>query len=340
VQTKRKKARSLLFKLLGLSFGLFLLYYVIQSYGGLDKILFYLKKAGFGYVWVILNSFFGIVLYTFAWRAFLPVKDHAIRFYSLLKVRLCGEGVNFMTPLGFMAGDPVRVILLKKYLGPQSHLRSVVLDRTMHLLSAHVFNVFGMLLLVFSPHILPRVYSLSLLGLYTVTSLLIAKFCIDLLSGRGLGVFDKIFHKLKLHERFPKFQSRLDELREDLLYYKDKPKRPFWISFALHFSGRCTGFVEIALILWCLIGRFEWEFSAMLTAMTSFITVAFAFIPGSLGALESLYAHFFSLFGLDPQIGITIQLIRRLRTFFWIGLGIFLLDYHLLSQFVFQKKKK
>jgi len=335
---KSQKFTGLLFKIAGLLLGFGILYYVIQNYGGLEKISFYLKKTGWGYVWVILNSFVGIVLYTLAWKQFLPKADHPLRFLSLLKVKLCGEGINFMTPLGFIAGDPIRAALLQKYLGPQSQMRSVVVDRVMHTLAAHLINFLGLILLFTTSIDFPATYSWALVLFYGITSLMIAKFTVSLLSGSGFGKLDKFFYKIGLPKRFPKIHAKIEELKTDLTYYKDKPKWPFWQSFFLHFGGRVLGIVEIALVLWCIEGRWEWTFSAMLTAITSFVTVACSFIPGALGPLESLYAYFFSIYGLSPQIGISIQLIRRLRTFFWIGIGILLLDYKHISEKFFTKK--
>ncbi len=336
---KSQKWTSLLLKLAGLLLGFGIFYYVVQSYGGLDEIWFYLKKAGWGYFFVILNSLASIVLFTLAWQRFLPRSDHPIRFRALLKVRFCGEGVNFMTPLGFVAGDSVRVVLLQKYLGPQSHMRSVIVDRIMHTLAAHIFNFLCLFFLVKASFGFPAYYSWPLIIFYGITSYLMTQFTINVLAGRGSRLLNKIFNRFKIAQKFPSFHARVEEIREDLGYYKDKPKRVLWQSFALHFVGRTLGIVEIALCLWALEGRWEWQFSAALTAVTSFVTVTFGFIPGAFGPLETLYAEFFGLYGMSPQVGISIQLIRRLRTFFWIGVGIFLIDYKHVSEKFWKSKK-
>lgn len=329
---KFSKLKSNLIKILSLALGIGILFYVINDFGGLEKIVFYLKKTGWGYLVVVLNSFIALLFFTAGWRQFLPKSDHPMSYLSLLKVRLCGEGINFMTPAGFIAGDPIRMVLLQKYLGPNSQMRSVAADRVMHTLAAHVINLIGLILLITGRIDIPAIYSWSLIIFYAVTTVIIARFTVDLLTGRGLGVLDSILLRLRFAKRFPKANQRLDALKEELTYYKDKPKWPFWKSFILHFIGRGFGIVEIAIIVWCLEGQFAWQFSYMLTALGSFVMVACGFIPGALGPMESLSANFAIANGFEPQIGIAIQMIRRLRTFFWIAVGIYLLDYKHVSQ--------
>lgn len=323
---KSQKFKSSLIKFLSLALGLGILYYVINDFG-IDKIYFYLKQMGWGYLLVILSSFLGLVFFTAGWRQFLPHSDHPMRFLSLLKVRLCGEGINFMTPAGFIAGDPIKMVLLQKYLGPNSQMRSVVADRVMHTLAAHVINLVGLILLITGQVPIPAIYSWSLIIFYSVTTILIANFTIDMLTGQGLGQLDKVLTFFKFAKHFPKANQKIEDLKDELSYYKNRPKKSFYMSFVLHFIGRAFGIVEIAVILWCLEGRWEWQFSYMLAALISFVTVACGFIPGAVGPLESLSANFAVANGFEPQIGIALQLIRRLRTFLWIGVGIYLLDY-------------
>ncbi len=335
---KSQKLRSYLIKALSLALGVGILYYVINDFGGLEKITVALKKVGWGYLLVVLSSFAGILFFTEAWRQFLPKGDHPIRFLSLLKVRLCGEGINFMTPAGFIAGDPIKMVLLQKYLGPNSQMRSVVADRVMHTLAAHVINLVGLILLITGHVPIPLIYSWSLIIFYVITTVLIANFTVDMLTGQGLGMLDTILLKFKFAKHFPKANQKLEDLKDELVYYKDRPKWPFYKSFLLHFIGRAFGIVEIAIILWCLEGRWEWQFSYMLAALVSFVTVACGFIPGAVGPLESLSANFAIANGFEPQIGIAIQLIRRLRSFLWIGVGVYLLDYKHVTAKLTRKK--
>jgi hypothetical protein len=43
------------------------------------------------------------------------------------------------------------------------------------------------------------------------------------------------------------------------------------------------------------------------------VAIAFAFVPGQLGASESVYALLADAIGLPPAAGLTLALMRRLR---------------------------
>lgn len=323
----KKKFYSYLYRTLGFALGFILFYIAVENFGGFQAILPRLKDLGWGYLFVMLSSVIWMFFYTEAWHQFFVGLKHQIRFLPLLKVKLCGEAVNFMTPAGFLLGDSVRVLLLKKYVGPDAHLRSVVIDRTMHSLAAQVFCFFGLCFIFVEDVAFPVWIHLILLSLYFFLSFFLGSFIIQMLTGNGLGFFEKVFRFVKLEKRLPKVNARIEELKDDLHYYKDKPKAPFLYSFFLHFGGRALGAVEIGTAYYFFTGKVEIIFPIILASITSFVQFAGGFIPGALGFLEALYGSFFTLYGFQPEVGVSIQLIRRLRVFFWIFVGLLILDF-------------
>lgn len=324
----RKKSKSSLFlHTLGFVFGVFLFCLSVSWFGGLDKVRKYLQLLGWGYGLVVANSFIGIMLFCRAWYLYLGEHHHHLTYWRLLKVRLCGEAVDFVTPLGFVIGDPVRVVLLRKYLGVSSHLRSVVIDRVTHLLAAYLFCLIGTALLLFEPVVFPRWLAIFLFSLYIFLFSVMCWLVIDMVCGKGLGFFEPLLNKITFLSRFPKVLQFINQLREDLSFYADKPKGPFFKSFVIHSMGRALGAVEISLILYLLSGQVAFSFAFMLGSLSSFFGVTFAFIPGSLGVLEAVYAQFLVMNGFSPELGLSLQVVRRLRAFFWVVVGVFILDY-------------
>ena len=52
-----------------------------------------------------------------------------------------------------------------------------------------------------------------------------------------------------------------------------------------------------------------------------------------MGVLEGAYGALFSVMGLNPVTGVAIQLVRRLRTLFWVLIGLgFMLTYYKLKK--------
>ena len=330
-----------LLRLAALIAGLLIFYFSIQYFGGFHAVMTaLLDLSPWTYFWVVVNSLVWTLSYTQGWKLLMHGHRNRISFVSLFKVKACGEAVNLMTPAGFIVGDPVRVLLLKKYLGDAARWRSVIVDRVLHSLSAHVFCILSLLLLFTQNVGFPLWLTLSILFIYLMVSYFFVALVLSLISGRGFGIFEPIFRSFKVAVRFPKWNEKLIELRSELEYYKDKPKRPFLFAFLLHFFGRILGVVELIVIFYFLTGKFLLVFAIILSALTSFVAFIGGWVPGSMGFLEALYAAFAQLYGFNPAMGITTQIIRRLRTLFWIATGILILDYREINRFILETKDK
>jgi len=48
-------------------------------------------------------------------------------------------------------------------------------------------------------------------------------------------------------------------------------------------------------------------------------------VPFELGAREGAFVALFSLFGMDPQLGLYASIVGRVRDFVWIGIGLALM---------------
>lgn len=333
-----KKKNLYLFRVMAFLVGVMFFVTAVENFGGFSEVFYHLRSVGWGYLFVILNSFLWMLGYTQAWRLYFAA-CYEIGYFSLLKVKLCGEAVNFMTPLGFILGDSVRVLLLRKYLGPEARLRSIVIDRTTHILAAQIFCFIGFLLIFTQDIVFPFWLHITLMIIYFFIIVVLLSLIFELIHGKGLGFFEPVFRWLKIAKRFPAIDSHISRLRDDLEFYQDKPKKPFLIAFFYHFFSRCLGAVEILIIVWFFQHEFLPIFSVILIALSAFVGLAFSFIPGALGIQETMYAHFFSLYGFLPETGLTLQIVRRLRSLFWIFVGILIMDFAELKDFLKRLRK-
>ncbi len=64
-----------------------------------------------------------------------------------------------------------------------------------------------------------------------------------------------------------------------------------------------------------------------LTTLSVLINMVFGIIPGSLGVMEGGYGILLKLYGLNPALGVAIQLIRRVRLLFWTLLGMIIVGF-------------
>lgn len=334
------KKETLLLRTVALLMGAAIFIYTIHRFGGVGPVLSNLGRIQYFYLLLILNSFLWIAFNTEAWKKLFDSLNEKIHFLPLLKIKLSGEGINFMTPLGFMAGDPIRVLLLKRFVGPEARLRSVVIDRSLHSLTAQIFCLTGVLLIFTQDIAFPLWLTMIIVTVYLLLSTVLFSIIYCMITGRGFGMIEGLIHFLKIEKRLPKIHHHLNELREHLGYYQNHPRHFFFIAFLWHLAGRVLGVFEIMIILYCLSGQWHFVFSFILVSFSSFFSVTFGFIPGALGIIEVLYAQFAILYGYQPETGLTIQIVRRFRVLFWILVGILVIDYHEIAHFFKKGGKK
>lgn len=319
-------------RLIALTVGVAVFYFTITSFGGWDDL--WRQASGLSwrvYALVAFNCLLWSAAYTRAWQLLIG-EEACVRFLDLFRIKLGGEAANFLTPAGFLIGDPVRAALLEKKSKTAPGAASVVIDRALHSLSAQAYCLAALVLLTTQNVPFPAWIGLPLLLIYGVTFLLIGGFVAAALSGRELALFDRGMAYFRVAERFPKAHARAESLRLELATYVGRPRAPILTAFGWHFLGRILGAVEIGGIHYFLTGRFAPEFAIILTALTSFVSVAGGFIPGAAGFLEALYAAFSKLYGFSPSAGVTIQLVRRLRVLFAIVLGLLFVDYDTVTK--------
>lgn len=314
-------------RLVGLALGLAVFSYWIYLLGP-DRILDVLLNLKGWMLLVLANSFLWQILYTEAWRVYFSNLTHTIPFWHLFKVKTCGEAVNLMTPFGFVAGDPVRVLLLQKQFGTSTRLGSVLVDRLLHSLATVSFVLVGLAFTFWHRVLITSEYRWVGLAIYALGVAVLAWLVYDLVKGYGFARVHRLLVRLRLNRRIPKLDDRILNLNAELAGFSQKSLKPLFISFFYHFLGRVLGVVEISIIFMALVGEAHWSYALMLASLTSVTHLIFAFVPGGVGLIESLYGSFFSYFGLDPVLGFSMQLIRRLRTLFWVGVGMILLHRH------------
>lgn len=310
-------------KKIGLFIGLGLIAYWFYSLG-LDSIFKTIIKLKWGVIFVFFNSFLWLVGYTLAWNLYFSHFKQKIPFLSLLKIKICGEAVNGMTPVGFLGGDPVRVSLLKKHSVGLTRLGSVFMDRFLNTLATVVF-VFISLIFLFTKTVdLSQTMRWFLFSFYLVLMMFLIWGLWDILEGRGLWRIEKILSKLKITKKYPKIYEILHSLEDEFSGLADE-KHILLKAWLFHFFGRILGAVEISIIFYFILGNPFFGYGVILAGLTTVTHLVFFFIPGGLGAIETLYGFFFPILGFSPAVGVTVQLVRRLRALLWMGIGFVLL---------------
>ncbi len=311
-----------LFFFLGLSLFAFLVYQFNP------KVLWQnLTRVGFNYVFILGIGFLWYFVYTLAWYIFLKYIRANVNLRQAFTIKVAGETVNSLTPLSWGGGDPARIWLLSKIIPFRESAASVVVDRTLNNLALALFMLLGLIISFFQLTLSPA-YQLGLAFLIGI--IMAISIFLYLRSHEGLlEFFIDLLKKLRIKKSFS--QSTLEHAttidRHIANFYKGD-KRDFFAALGLHFFGRLCGVLEIWLAALFLDHPLGFLDSYLLASLAIIVNILFAFIPGALGVMEGAFAGSFALFHLDPAVGASIQVIRRIRILFWGGVGwIFLIPY-------------
>lgn len=322
------KSLSSIFSTVFFVLGLVLLSFLVAKVGVL-QILQTLKELGS--VKILILTVFPLswyLLQSFAWYRVFKDDAVAVRFMDVFLVKLTGEAINTITPVGFMGGDPYRIYLLKKTVGGKNSAASVVVDRSMQ-----TFAILCLLMLtiILALCTLPLTRELKL-GL-PILGFGFIVFLFMMIRSHKKGVFAQLAgfaHALHIkRESLAKVQHKIDELDEQISRFYKKHPLHFFEIFTLHFLSRLLGPVEIWIMAWIMGFPLDALTCLYLAALTILINIVFVFIPGSIGVMEGGYGYLFHLLKLVPAHGVTLQLVRRIRALFYVLVGlVIILIYH------------
>lgn len=304
--------------------GAALLTYLLQR-TGVGTILSYIRDIGWSFLPILVLAFFWFSLYTIAWRQVLKRISAAIPFWQLFRIKLSGEAVNTLTPLGFVGGDPLRIYLLKRFYSVTEGAASVVVDRTLHIMATLVVVIIGIMASFLRVKHLPDNIQYGVPVALTVAIAFITFIFIH----QRKGLFSVILSaavKLGLKREFSEETvARFEELDGHIVAFYQSSRRNFWIAFGCHTLGRLLGIFEIFIAGRAVENEFTLFAALILCALAPMVNLVFAFVPGALGVLEGAYGGVLYLLGFDPAMGITIQIAKRMRAVVWISIGLLFL---------------
>lgn len=276
-----------------------------------------------------------------AWRRILRRRSRRTGLWPLLRIRICGETVSAMTPVNFLGGDPVRIYLLKCYHSWTEGAASVVIDRTIQSMTILCTVFIGATTAFWRIPDIPLNIRYGL----PVVLVIATAFIGFLFAHQRRGLFGFLMHtarRLRIRREFTRpTVQRFEELDGLITDFYHRDRAGFWTAFGYHALGRVLGVVEIYLVGALVHPQFGFVEATILAGLAPIINIVFTFIPGALGVMEGAYTTALYLLALPSSIGVTVQLVKRLRAGIWMGLGFIalgtrerrkiLVDPHLIS---------
>lgn len=266
-------------------------------------------RIGWGILPVLLIHLAQVVLSGLGWYAFFPNSSYQGTVSGVVFLRWMREAINSMLPMTQIGGEVIsnRLLILRGMGGGEAGA-TIVLDLTMEIVTQFLFTLLGLILVMRTGYDGP-VLNWIIIGL-VVSVLVIISFY--LAQNRGLfRLFERLMSKLV--ENTSLFSKNpIDGLHDEiqLLY-----RRHFSLinSCCLHLLSWLAGTFEV----WLIMNFIGWPVSLsealVLESLGQAVRSAAFFIPGGLGAQEAGFLLFGLIYGLPPEAGLALSLIKRLR---------------------------
>lgn len=281
--------------------GLLLLGFV-ASRVGLPAVVKELAAVRGGIAIIVALSLVRLMLQTRSWSLALRLDGFHCSTCQLMLVRLASQGVGYLTVLGPVASEPMKIRLLRQH--GKSPTAATLVDSGVYWFASGLVGISGSLaacmLLAHSPK---AVASAGILA-----SVFIAGIFMIVRPKLRLAPLDA-----RLGARCPQWLRKAGEIEITVRNFARQDRatirRMFWLDFVcqLLMAG------EVVTVLWFL--RLPWHAGVILAleAASRMVEMASGWLPARIGADESGAAGAFLSFGLPAAAGIALALARRTR---------------------------
>lgn len=269
-------------------------------------------KVGWGFVFILVQETGAHAFNALGWRfAMRPKTASEYSLWELLRYRVIGDGVNYLTPSAQIAGEFARASLLGPRVSFDTRLAGVVAAKFSQGMAQFLFALFGAAWLVGAriPAIAP--YQRWFQGAAILSILCLAGFIVyeRLRPARETADPDALPGGLRGLPR--QMQSFLG----------DHPGRAA-LSVVFFLVGFAWNAIEVYWICRFLSIPVDWGTALAIETMSSIIDGILFMVPAKVGTQEAGKTAIFAMLGMSARAGFALGIVRHIRELAWAGLGL------------------
>jgi hypothetical protein len=322
------KKYSRLLAFLSAVFGLALFIYVINQ-TGLAVIWAEVRKLGAGFLLILAISSTRYLSRSLAWLTCMPPAARHVGVWHLLRARLAGEAVGDLT-FGPVVAEPLRLVALGDRLALSAGLSSLAVENVAYTVSSCLMVMAGATALLANFGLNESLRGAVLTALAIV--LVLGGSAVLAVSRRwriGSSILGWLFNWRVLAPVLPSsLEEKLDELRKLEDYAFDfYAKRPadFLLLALCQVFFHLGGVTEIYVTMRLIGHELTLATAFMLEAINRALNIAFIFVPALVGVDEAGTGLVTEVLGFGRAAGVALAIIRKIRMFCWIGVGLLFL---------------
>lgn len=320
------------FFLVSLILGLVLFLFTGQQ-AGVDDVLKTISIFPFQIIIAVflINLIAVAVIGSLRWKLILESQGvYDVSFSKVMRAKLAGFMVSYLTPSVLVGGEPVRAYMIKERsnCGWEKSFASVVIDQAIYFFTIFLFMIIGFLFLVEYSSLPTEIfYGFGALIVFVIFTFYIFYSKTLNRDSDEDGFFMFFIKALKLDKiKFIKaIEKNIDTTEKIVARFFKKKRVVFLKAFVL-------SILEILLyltVIWAIIFYLNPIIKITQTVSIFFLlTLANSIpIPGALGSFEMALTFIFDFFGFGKSNGFSFSLIYRIINITIVFIGFFTLIY-------------
>lgn len=289
--------------------------------------------VGLGFLLLIVISGVRHLLRTLAWYFAIEHQARRVRFRDLFGMRIAGEAITDLTILGPLLGETVKGVALSRQVTAEHSASSIVVENLAYSFAVGLFVVSGLLLFITE---FPLHSSIRAVILTALVGLLLAGSLVVLIVKKRYRLVSRSLDGLnKLNWRWV---GRLQDRREKVARFEENVYN-FWhahrasvaLMLMLEILSICAGVIEAWIILGLTVHRTSLFAAFMVETVNRVVNLFFAFVPLRIGVDEGGAALVLRTVGFGAVEGVSLAIIRKIRTLFWVAIGLVLVSHYSMA---------
>lgn len=270
-----------------------------------------LVAMGWGIVLILGQEAVAHALNALGWR-FAFAREHAgsFRLTELVRLRIAGDAVNYLTPSATLAGEVARTAMLADRHGPDVRAAAVILAKSAQTMAQAIFITAGLCLV--GTRLAPATGRGALVFGSVAVALAAALILLHRKSGRG-GFLGSARANAWI-------RAVATRLRDGI---RGQPGR-LALSVLMFALAYAWGAFEAYWICWFLGHPVSLATAAMIEVLSITVDGLLFVVPAKIGTQEGGKMAVFGMLGLSTSLGLAFGIVRHVRELTWAGLGLLL----------------
>ncbi|MEA1937364.1 MAG: lysylphosphatidylglycerol synthase transmembrane domain-containing protein [Patescibacteria group bacterium] len=282
---------------------------------------------------VFLLNFGAIcVIGSWRWKIIIEAQNsHKVNFWKVLRAKLAGFTVSYITPSALIGGEPVRAYMIKEEIGYdwEKSFASVVIDGAIYFFSLFLLMLAGFLFLInyFS---LPLEFfcgfGIIVIGAVFILYLFYSRMLNKNTDGEGFFMFIIGVLRLNKIKAIRNKEKNIKKTERIITQFFKNKKKVFLKAFFLAILEIVFYLIVICVVIFHLRqADTAFEFIQSVPILFLMTLANFVPIPGSLGSFEAALTFIFELLNLGKSNGFALGLIHRFVNIILVVIGFFIL---------------